>query len=1048
MGNRLFRIFMVLSIFVAALPVHEPYAADSEPDQAGLRVLSSNERQVHLILKTPSYKIVTAGDTSRGAVTLQVPGIPNDNTPGELRLPRLSRLVAIPPGVDVQLAYHTAASQVVPGRYRLLLAGEPQPLVEELTPGIYRPDSPIDNSLSVTGARVTPAEPVRISDEVWLRDQRMVRVDFFPFQYDISTSSLRWHPTIEVTLNFTRVTGADPLALSSDEKTFGPLDSLAEGLVINPQNARQWRNTDWQSTSAIPLARSASTADFDETRYKITVNEDGLYEVTGAELEAVGLDLSQVNPQDFNLSTQGLPAAFRVQDIDGDDGEADGVFDPSDRIVFYGERFRGDRMAARYESEDDLWAPMPTGWQPHMTAEMFEKYTDQNVYWLDVNGPAGLRMGAVNGFPTGSNPIFSQLNTTAHAEEDNRWYSVHRSGEDTWFWERIAAISPITPTVRTYLLELPGIAASSAPAVLSGELLSDIENISVNPDHHIELSINGNSIFVGEWDGTGRYPFSVEFDQALLLEGSNQLTLAASLISGGSSDQLYINWFELTYSRQLQAQSDQLFFEYDELGSTWQYRVGGFTSAEINVLDISTPLDPIIVQVQPGTLQNGFYEIEFQAQHPQTAHYLVTAGPPKSPFEVSAYAFKNLHASTQGADYLIIAPTQFAAAAQTLADYRAAQGLRSRVVDLEDIINEFNDGIYHSLAIKSFLAYTLANWVTPAPAYVVLVGSGHWNFFYRPGPTNNYSDAPIYMPPHLVWVDPWQGEVDSATALAAVVGNDLLPDLAIGRIPVNTPEELTAVINKIITYETDQGQIKPDHFLFIADNQPDLAGNFMNISEDVIESTVPDFQTIDRVYLNDFSLTEICIDGVYPVLPSPCPQATQSITNYVNNKELDFVNYTGHAARNYWADELLLRTTSRSGGADDLELLNNSTNLPILLSMTCLDGYWIYPSLDFPSLAVNLLRKAGGGVVAAYSPTGLGLAHGHDVLNKAFYNSLYSQGVKELGAAAMYSKLKLFETGQNFDLIYTYTIFGDPALRLNTTPGSIFIPVLPNQASP
>lgn len=1048
MLNRLCRFFLIVTVFFSVSKPSIVGAGSPALAQAELKLVETSDHLVRLVLSTPSYTISPLDNKTSDAVEIIIPGISNDETPTELHLPRLSRLVAIPPGVDVQLSYNSPEMHELRGKYHLLIGGGPQALVEELTPGYSLPDEVFTPPEDVK-IGIQPSEPVRISSDAWQRSQRVVRVDLFPFQYDPVQSTLIWHPILDVTLTFIPNRAVQRLP-DSAELFPSSLDHLTENAVINPQSARLWQDPFWQSLAEIPLARSLSTTNYDESRYKISVNEDGLYEVTGEDLLAAGLDLQQIDPQDFSISNQGVPFAFLVMDVDGNNGEVDGIFDLTDRIVFYGEKFRGERMAERYASEDDLWAMMPTGWQPHMSAEMFEKYTDKNVYWLDVNGPAGLRMDVVNGIPTGAHLILTQSRAKTRLEQDNRWYTVHRTDEDSWFWE-VVSVNTTTPgTTRMYPFDLPTATESATPAVLLGEIYADTESLTSTPDHHIELAINGNSIYVAEWDGIGRLSMNVEFDQSYLIPGTNQLTLTSSLLTGRSSDSLFIDWFEIAYAHQLQAQADQLFFEYPESGTVRQYRIGGFSSANIAVLDITNPLEPIVVEIQPGIQQGSTYQAEFIAQHPQTARYLVTSTSLEKPLAIEQYSFKNLHASTFGADYIIIAHPNFVSTAQALADYRSAQGLRTMVVDIEDIINEFNDGIYHSLAIKSFLAYTMVNWIPPAPSYVVLVGSGHWNFYYRPGPTNNYSTAEIYMPPHLAWVDPWQGEVDSAAALAMVVGNDLLPDLAIGRIPVDSSEELATVISKIIAYEDQDNYVRPDRLLFVADNQPDLAGNFANISDDVIDASVPAYQNIDRVYLNDF-LDQAGEDACEPGMI--CPQATQAILDHINNTELDFINYTGHGSINYWAQELLLRTTSlpdyiNDPSWNDLVLMNNGDNLPVLLSMTCLDGYWIYPSQRYPSLAVNLLRKTGGGIVAAYSPTGLGLAHGHDVLNKAFFDSLYKIGVKELGAAVQFSKLKLFETGQNFDLIYTYTIFGDPALRLKTTSGGVFIPYVSNQVIP
>jgi len=1030
---RFFRIIFCFAIFAGTLGVHQTQVVASESPRAGLTLLNSDIHQVRFRLDTPEYEILATETAALETISLQVPGIPNDGTPGKPRLPRLSRLVAIPPGVDVQMTFHTFDPLILPGNFNLALAGGPQALEGEWEPGTYLEDFPAFQFSLLEFESFYPVQPVQFGEEAWMRGQRMLRVDLFPFQYDLTSGRLRWHSALEVVISFEPRTTDDAWSVSSGLMPEGPLDWLAENLVINPESARLWRSQPSRIAQELSLANATAADDYDETRYKITVLEDGLYQVTGADLSAAGLDLSRVNPLDFRLTNQGAPVAIQVQDASGRDGEGDGSFALTDRVVFYGERFRGDRMAERYAPEDDFWPIMPTGWQPHMTAEMFEKYTAENVYWLDVDGPAGLRIGEISGIPIVNRPQPLLFTDTWHFEEDDRWNTTHLSDEDTWFWgERISVNSSSSVVTSTYILDLPGLAHSTIPAVLRGELFSATDTNTVNPDHHIQLFVNDHPtpILDSLWDGRGRHAFEAEIDPLLLNAGTNQLSLVALLAANTTSAQYDIDWFELSYARNFHAENDQLFFSFNEAGIIWQYEIDGFTSDQIKVLDISIPLEPVFILGRTEYVDAaGTYQVKFQAEHPQEASYLVSGSALKTPL-LSSYTFKNLHETSLGADYLIIAHAQFIQAAQVLADYRADQGLRSMVVDLEDIINEFNDGIYHSLAIKSFLAYSL-------PSYAVLVGSGHWNFFSRPGPANNYSDAPIYMPPHLVWVDPWQGEVDSSSDLAAVIGPDPLPDLAIGRIPVDTPQELSAVIDKIISYEKSPGKAWQNRLAFVADNQPDPAGAFMDLSELVINSSIPDHQHTEKIYLNDY-LSEVDGNFCTPEDTKDCPQVNQAIVDTMNIDGAHFLNYIGHASINYWANEWLLVTSSHPDRMDDLAYndlvsMTNSNQLPILLSMTCLDGYWIYPALDRPSLAVNLLRKPDGGVAAAYSPTGLGVAQGHDILNRAFFDALYDQGVQELGSTVASSKVALYATGQNLDLVHTYTIFGDPAMRLLTT---------------
>jgi hypothetical protein len=124
----------------------------------------------------------------------------------------------------------------------------------------------------------------------------------------------------------------------------------------------------------------------------------------------------------------------------------------------------------------------------------------------------------------------------------------------------------------------------------------------------------------------------------------------------------------------------------------------------------------------------------------------------------------------------------------------------------------------------------------------------------------------------------------------------------------------------------------------------------------------------------------------------------------------------------------------------DIPSLANGNRLPVVLSMTCLDGYWIYPNR--PSLAEELVRADDRGAVATFSPTGLGVATGHHVLQRRFYDALFQDGIRELGPATLAAKLALYATGGNYDLIHTFTVFGDPALRLRLPLSKVYLPVV------
>jgi hypothetical protein len=225
------------------------------------------------------------------------------------------------------------------------------------------------------------------------------------------------------------------------------------------------------------------------------------------------------------------------------------------------------------------------------------------------------------------------------------------------------------------------------------------------------------------------------------------------------------------------------------------------------------------------------------------------------------------------------------------------------------------------------------------------------------------------------------------------------------------------MIDKTLAYEATPLRGWQRHFLFIADDTPDAAGDFVALSEVIINEYLAghDELIVDRAYLDDHSTGTI----------------TQVVLDAINTDGASLVNYIGHGSVEFWAHQILSN--------DAVPGLTNGAQLPVVLSMTCLDGFWTYP--DRPSLVETLLRTPNKGAVGTFSPTGLGVASGHDLLHRGFYNALFELGTWELGPAAQNAKVNLYTNGSADDLIHTFTVFGDPALQIRS-PHGVFLPAI------
>jgi hypothetical protein len=97
--------------------------------------------------------------------------------------------------------------------------------------------------------------------------------------------------------------------------------------------------------------------------------------------------------------------------------------------------------------------------------------------------------------------------------------------------------------------------------------------------------------------------------------------------------------------------------------------------------------------------------------------------------------------------------------------------------------------------------------------------------------------------------------------------------------------------------------------------------------------------------------------------------------------------------------------------------------------MTCFTGAFHRPE---PTLDETLVVAQGGGV-AAWGPTGLGVGTGHDHLSHGFFEAVFVDEVDTVGAAALAGKLELAASGLSADLLDTFSLLGDPSLRIDRT---------------
>ena len=952
-----------------------PGVGDVSANQ-GLHLIKSDEQSIVLELCTSGYEIEEVSTEDTSYHVLSVPGYAYNDQAGHPQLPLQGALLGIPYGAQVDLRVLEAEGDIISGTYNLypvprpIIAHDPSSGLPEDQGSELVPDQSV---YSVNA--FYPSELVRIASSGFIRDQRFLRLQLYPFQYHLMTQQLKFYQRLRVEISFSYPDGG--LSATASGELGGPFESALRNSILNYESARAWR----QTSGGASLLEAPDLGSCDDC-YKMPIRDDGIYQLTYSDLETAGLPLDPpgvfIDPRSLHIyDGRGEEIAIYVHD------EEFGRFDWDDYILFYGE-------------------------------EVNTKYTNTNVYWLTWGGDGGIRMLNRQGEGDKDTPVWFEA--TARVEQDNKYMTnlpPYPSADELerWYWEKLQPVGQ-QPVTGTYSINVRNIFAGEAySATLRADLWGgSTDDNELTTDHHVLIYVNGYPVEDAWWDGIAPHPVVADFPSSALLEGENVIEVVCpGDTSIGALSVVVTDWFEITYRDTHVAEGDSLAFAQDDIGSgVWEYQISGFTQASIEVYDVTVPISVSRIVSRTIFPIESTWMLTFTQDIAAPTRYLALTGPEtKSPLAITLDTPSNLRGPSNGADYLIITHSDFHTNVLALANHRAAQGFDTMVVDVQDIYDEFSHGILDPRAIRDFLTYAYSYW-NPRPSYVLLVGDGNYDF------KDNIGRAePNYIPPYLACVDPFNGEIATDNRYACVSGTDNMPDLNIGRLPVKTPDEADAVIGKILAYEASPFADWKQQMQFIADNPQD-EDDFRALSDYIADNHLPSGYAAEKVY--------------YGVLPHTTPSAvTTAIIDGINEGRL-LVNYFGHGYLYYWAVEKFLEESPF--GRHDLALLTNDERLPLVVSMSCYMGRFDLPSsptINTSCLSESLVRAEGKGAVATWASTGSGQSGGHRLLDSGFFTAVFSDGVVEVGAATTQAALGM-DSYQY--LVDQYVLFGDPAMKL------------------
>jgi hypothetical protein len=779
-----------------------------------------------------------------------------------------------------------------------------------------------------------------------------------------------------------------------------PASDLLQNSLVNYSVAKYWSNSNVRLKKGVFNSVLATG-----TWVRVETSNEGIYKITKSMMSSYGFDVNSLDPRTIKIYNNGgkvLPEDFnapRPSDLQENAiivvGQDDGKFDDSDYVLFYG---RGN----------SFWDYDTTS---HTIKRYFHPYSTKNYYWITVGGAFGKRIQNKPSLNISTKYIQPSTKAFASIEDDKQ--KVGPTGREY-------VGDAFTPSSKsyTYTNKLDG-RLSTSPINYT------IRFIDASPDNLGLLVQENSSTILSQYVfgyGAADYELGYAYIYTASYSGilpENRSVLQFNVTPGSSTSIGYLDYVEINYDRDLNAANDNLIFFSKDTTATIEYDLGGFTSSNIQVFDVTDYANVKIVS-NPVLQSGGDYSFQSAEIAGKVSHYVaVGSGNYLTPSNAVSEPNSNLHDISTGAKFIIITSKDFIPAANRLKAYRETQAkikMSTIVVDVQQIFNEFSGGLLDVSGIRDFIKYAFDNWQIK-PEYVLFFGKGTYDYKNVEGHNNNF--VPVYETQESLY------EINSYSSddfFVNVSGNDAFVDLAAGRITVQTADEANSAVDKIINYETNSATGTWRNLItLVADDG--YTGN-KNTYEGA-EHTAPSETLANTIIPASFDLNKIYM-AAYPVVITAAGRRMPTVNTAIEdamNSGTAIINFIGHGSPSQWAQEDVFDQ------ATTIPLLHNSDYF-FVTAATCDFGY--YDMTNSTSSAEELLLLNNSGCIGSFTATRLVYSSLNHLLMYEFFNDLLNAGRDSLNLMFPIGKA-LFAAKQIYNDVNAqkYQIIGDPTLRLN-----------------
>ena len=829
----------------------------------------------------------------------------------------------------------------------------------------------------------------------WINLQSLQNLNVGTLQIDPKNNNRQYYKKIKITCIYNN-------SLSKYKSPNQYQKKLLKNRVINWSIAKKW-------IKPFLLQKEKKILSLDGQWARFKISEDGMYTIPANVILNSGLELSNRDPRYFKLYTNSSLGRDRSSSISENInyepisenlieigiyflGESDGKIDSEDQIIFYGRGVNGiNSNGLSINHHTNL-------------------YFNENNYWLFIPNNNLILGKRINDLEPSTNSAVSLEYGLSTFYEENDLINPFSGGLS---WAGAAIPNNSSSTIVTSI-DSPN---SSLDVTASIGLLGNSSSIETqgSPNHIIDIYHQSMDDLQAtkSWVGLVKTSATFSFSGNRLNNGTNLFILKNS--SSNNFSQPHFDYVVGQYSRNL----DDINMPYEFFSPIHSnsIRFQFNAQSEINVWDITNIASPKKVLLN---INNS--DIYFDAFLPQDtlSRYcvfsLTTLNIVNEIDLVENITFNSYRTTRSGVNHLIIGPQEFANVSEPLVLHRTS----SEYISLEQIYNEFSGGNKDPVAIRDFIQWTQEYWQDPRPYTVLLMGDADYD--YR----NITQQSNIKVPTIEIGYSNNHRATDDR--LAAYDG--LIPNIAIGRYPAKSSEDVSAFVEKIIQYETNPmyGMWR-QRVTLVADDaaRPEpvhgsiATGKSHTQNSETIANLISPGIEIRKLYMMEYP--EVSNSSLYGVIK---PDATEELLNILS-EGTSIINYIGHGSAHQWAQEKLLYQD------DDLNNIITNGMLPVWIAGTCSWGH--FDDLDTEAFSEEIIRMKNNGASAIISTTRLISVTSNAYFTREIFKSIFQDGLitNDPIGIVMQSVKDGSSSGELFQL------FGDPAMKIALPQHSINI---------